>query len=68
MCLHLHIGVFLHRQVEDLARVVIKTFDNIIQSQTSLADGCEQQRQHCLQAGVTWGRTLAVLLLYRVRR
>lgn len=64
--MYLHIGVLLDRQVEDLAWVVIKTLDNIIQSQTSVTNGSQQQRQHCFQAGVTWRRTLTVLLLYRV--
>lgn len=66
MSAYLHIGVLLDGQVEDLERVVIKTSDNIIQSQTSLTDGCQQQWQHRLEAGVTRWRTLTVLLLYRV--
>ncbi len=64
--MHLHIGVVLDRQVEDPARVVIKSPDDVVQSKTSIADGGQQQRQHRFQAGVTWRRTLAVLLLYRV--
>lgn len=63
LCLYLHIGVVLDRQVEDLARVVIKTPDNIIQSKTPITDSGQQQRQHRLQAGVTWRGMIAVLLL-----
>ena len=67
-CVYLHVGVVLSRQVEDPAWVVVKTPDDVIQSETSVADGSQQQRQHCFQTGVTWRRTIAVLLLYRVRR
>lgn len=66
VCVYLHISVVLHRQVEDLAWVVVKTADDVIQSKTSIADGGQQQRQHRLQAGVTWRRTITVLLLNRV--
>ena len=63
---YLHIGVFLDRQVEDLARVVIQTPDNVVQGQASVADGGQQQWQHRFQARVTGWRTLTVLLLERV--
>ncbi len=68
VCFYLHISVVLDRQVEDLAWVVIETPDDIIQSETSVADSRQQQRQHRFQARVTGRRTLAVLLLDRVRR
>lgn len=64
--MYLHIGVLLYRQVEDPAWVVIKTPDDIIQSKASVTDSGQQQRQHRLQAGVTRGRVITVLLLYRV--
>lgn len=66
VCVYLHIGVLLDRQVEDPAWVVVETADDIIQSKPSIADGGQQQRQHGLQAGVTRRRTVAVLLLHRV--
>lgn len=66
-CVYLHIGVVLDRQVEDSAWVVIKTLDDIVQSQTSVTDRRQQQRKHRLQAGVTRRRMIAVLLLHRVR-
>lgn len=65
--LYLHVGVVLGRQVEDPSRVVMETLDDVAQSETSIADGGQQQRQHRLQAGVTRRRAFAVLLLYRVR-
>lgn len=66
LCVYLHIGVVLDRQVEDPAWVVIETFDDVIQSKTSITDSGQQQWQHCLQAGVTGRRMIAALLLYRV--
>jgi len=65
---YLHVGVVLYREVEDLAWIVIKTLDDVIQSKTAIADGGQQQRQHGLQAGVTRRRARAALLLNRVGR
>lgn len=65
---HLHVGVLLDGQVEDLAWVVVEPFDDVIQGQPSITDGSEQQRQHGLQTWVPRRRTLAVLLFNRMRR
>lgn len=63
---HLHVGVLLGREPEDLARVLVEALDDVLHAEPPLRNRRQQQRQHCLQARVTGGRLLPLLLLQRV--